>query len=52
MGGGYVSQLGYDTILELFHKYSRGTSKIGRGPRDILARTGKNNGGGVTRAEI
>jgi hypothetical protein len=27
MGGGDVSQLEYDTILELCHKYSRGTSK-------------------------
>jgi hypothetical protein len=52
MGGGDVSQLEYDIILELCHKYSRGTSKIGKGPRDILTRTGKTVGGGVTRVEI
>jgi hypothetical protein len=38
MGGGDVSELEYDTILELCLKYSRGTSKKGKGSRDILAR--------------
>jgi hypothetical protein len=52
MGGGDVSQLEYDIILELCHKYSRGTSKTGKGPRDILTRTGKTVGGGVTRVDI
>jgi hypothetical protein len=52
MGGGYVSQLDYEVTLEICRKYSRGTSKIGKGPRDILARTGKTVGGGVTRVEI
>jgi hypothetical protein len=41
MGGGDISQQYYDVILELCRKYSRGTSKIGKGPRDILTRTGK-----------
>jgi hypothetical protein len=38
--------------LEISHKYSRGTSKIGKGPRDILERIRKNVGSGVTREEI
>jgi hypothetical protein len=38
--------------LELFHKYSTCTSKIGKGPRDILERSRKNVGGGVMREEI
>jgi hypothetical protein len=33
-------------------KYSRGTSKTSKGPRDILERTGKIVGSGVTREEI
>jgi hypothetical protein len=52
MGGGDISQQDYDVILELCRKYSRGTSKKGKGPRDILTRTGKTVGGGVTRVEI
>jgi hypothetical protein len=35
MGGGDVSQLEYDTIFEICCKYSRGTSKTRKGPRDI-----------------
>jgi hypothetical protein len=52
MGKGYVSQLEYDIILELYPKYSRGTSKMGKGPRDILARMGKIVGSGVMREKI
>jgi len=52
MGGGDISQLDYDVILELCHKYSRGTSKTRKGPRDILKRTGRTIGSGVTRVEI
>jgi len=50
MGGGYVSQLDYDIILELCLKYFRGTSKTSKGLRDILARTRKTIGSEVTRA--
>ena len=52
MGEGYVSQLDHDIILELCHKYSRGTSKIGKRPIDILTRNGKTVGSGITREEI
>ena len=52
MSGGYISQLEYDTIIYLFHKHSRHTSKTDRGPRDILARIGNSTRGGVTREEI
>lgn len=52
MGGVDVSQLEYDTILEIYRKYSRGNSKTCIGPRDILARNGKTGRGGVTREEI
>jgi hypothetical protein len=38
MGGGDVSQSDYEVILEICRKYSRGTYKIGKGPRDILER--------------
>jgi hypothetical protein len=41
MGGGDVSQLEYDTILELCSKYSRGTSKIDKGQGDILSRNSR-----------
>jgi hypothetical protein len=47
MGTGDVSQLEYNIILELCRKYSRGTSKTGKGPRDILERMRKTVGGGV-----
>jgi hypothetical protein len=52
MGGGDISQQYYDVILELCRKYSRGTSKIGKGPRDVLTRIGKTIGSGFTRVEI
>jgi hypothetical protein len=52
MGEGDISQRDYDVILELYRKYSIGTSKSGKGPRDILTRTSKTVGGGVIRAEI
>jgi len=52
MGEGYISQQDYDVILELCHKYFRGTSKIGKKPRDILTRSGKNVGGGLILVEI
>jgi hypothetical protein len=53
MGGGDVSQLEYDTILELCRKYSRGTSKNRQEDQEIywqeMDKTGR---GGVTREEI
>jgi len=50
MGGGYVSQLEYNIILEVCHNYFRDTLKTGKGPIDILERTGKTVGGGLMRA--
>jgi hypothetical protein len=52
MGEGDISQLEYDIILDLFHKYSRGTSKTSKGPRDIFEITRKNVGSGVMREGI
>lgn len=52
MVGGDGSQLEYDTILEIYRKYSRRNSKTCIGPRDILARNGKTGRGGFTREEI
>jgi hypothetical protein len=52
MGGGEISHLEYNTILELCRKYSRGTSKTRKGPRYMLERTRKIVGSGVTREEI
>ena len=52
MGGGDIFHQYYDVILELCRKYSRGTSKTGKGPRDILARTDNTIESGVTREEI
>jgi hypothetical protein len=44
--------LEYDINLEFCHKYSRGTSKTRKGPRDMLARTGNISRSGVTKEEI
>jgi len=52
MGGGDISQLDYKIVLELCHKYSRGTSKTGKGPRYILERMRKIVRSGVMREEI
>jgi hypothetical protein len=52
MSGGDISQLEYDTIIDLCCRHSKGTSKTSRGPRDILARTDKTTRGGVTREKI
>jgi hypothetical protein len=38
--------------LELCYNYSRGTTKIDKGPRDILERMEKIVGGGVTSEKI
>jgi hypothetical protein len=36
IGKGDISQYDYDVILELCQKYSRGASKIRKGPGDVL----------------
>jgi len=44
MGGVDLFRIGYDIVLEFCHKYARGTSKIIKGPRDMLERIGNNDG--------
>jgi hypothetical protein len=43
MGGGDISQIEYDHICELCKIYSQGTSKHGKGLRDISARITKSS---------
>lgn len=50
--GGDASHRSPNVIVELFQIYSRGTSKIGKGPSDILTRVGKSIGNGITISNI
>ena len=50
MGKGDISNLPFDEIVELCHKYSRGRSKAGR--REVSSKAAKSAAGGITRAEI
>jgi hypothetical protein len=52
MGNGDVSQLTYVEICDLCKRYSRGDSRPGKGPRDMISRITKAPGGGITRVEI
>ena len=38
MGGGDISQVGYDNVYDLCQKYSHGNSKYGKQHRDITGR--------------
>ena len=52
MGAGDISQMTYNDICELCELYSRGITKSGKSPRDLVSRVTKPSGGGVTRTEI
>jgi hypothetical protein len=52
MGAGDISQMTYNDICELCKRYSRGITKSGKSPRDLVSRVTKPSGGGVTRTEI
>jgi hypothetical protein len=52
MGVGDVSQVTYDDICELCRRYSQGSTKSRRDPRDLASRVTNTSGGGITRAEI
>ena len=51
MGAGDISQMTYNDICELCRRYSRGITKSGKSPRDLVSRITKPSGG-VTRTEI
>jgi hypothetical protein len=52
MVGGDISQIGYDQIHEICKRYSWGTSKHGKGPRDVSIKITKSFEGGSTHAKI
>jgi hypothetical protein len=52
MGAGDISQMTSNDICELCKRYSRGITKSGKNPRDLVSRITNPSGGGVTRTEI
>jgi hypothetical protein len=48
MGGGDIYHHPYEVIDDLCQRYSRETSRSGKGPRDTLKRINKISNGGFT----
>lgn len=52
-GKGYVSQLSFDEICELWKHISRGRTKYGKNPRDpVMSRVSKSTSRTISREEL